>query len=102
MKSILPFLLFVVPAFAADNPSSYITHLGEVSILTYTTRVDGGLNLFATVQENAIEPRTPVRFETMLAQGQKVTVSIPRALNALPLRVHFIRKGDHVEVHEEK
>ena len=65
-------------AFYVDQPNGY--HLTA-------TLISGGAN-------------GPVRFDTVLADGQSATVSIPGPLGAPAQAVTFVRSADHLDVRE--
>jgi hypothetical protein len=72
--------------------------LGEVSGVAYYTVERDGFRVVATFAQG--ETGTPLRFEALLAPGQSVVLSTPRAAGVAPRRVQISRQNDRVLVHE--
>jgi len=69
--------------------------LGGVSGVAYYTVQDQGYRLVVTL---ASQDSTPVRFESTLLSGQKVTMSMPGSARANAQTIEFSRQGDHLLV----
>ena len=69
--------------------------LGDVSGVAYYTVQGQGYRLVVTL---AGEDSTPVRFESTLLPGQKVTMSMPGSARANARTIEFSRQGDHLLV----
>jgi hypothetical protein len=72
--------------------------LGELSGVAYYTIERDGFRVVATLAEG--EDGTPVRVEVVLAPGQSVVLSTPRAWGVAPNTVEIGRRGDEVLVHD--
>ena len=72
--------------------------LGHVSGVVYYTVEHDGFRVVATFAQG--ETGTPVRFEALLAPGQSVVLSTPRAAGVAPREVQISRQNDRVLVHE--
>jgi hypothetical protein len=72
--------------------------LGDVSGVAYYTVERDGFRVVATFAQR--ETGTPVRFEAVLAPGQSVVLSTPRAAGVAPRGVQISRQNDRVLVHE--
>ena len=72
--------------------------LGQVSGVAYYTVERDGFRVVATFAQG--EAGTPVRFEAVLAPGQSVVLSTPRAAGVAPRRVQISRQSDRVLVHD--
>ena len=70
-------------------------HLGDVGGVAYYTVQDQGYRLVVTL---ASQDSTPVRFESTLLSGQKVTMSMPGSARANAQTIEFSRQGDHLLV----
>jgi hypothetical protein len=80
-------------------PADQRVDLGRQQGDFYTVKQADGLHVVATFAEpdqNAV----PVRFETVLAPGQTVTVSSPRGAGEPANSVALTRRGDRVEIHK--
>ncbi len=75
--------------------------LGDVSGIAYYTVERNGLRLVATLAQQA-EDAAPLRFETLLAPGQTVLLSTPRAAGAAPEQVEFARQANTVVVRKAR
>jgi hypothetical protein len=71
--------------------------LGDVSGSAYYTVEKDGFRVVATVA--AGDNTTPVRVVTTLLSGQKVNLSVPRAVDQSALAVEIERIADRVFVH---
>ncbi|MBV9749126.1 MAG: hypothetical protein JO157_09945 [Acetobacteraceae bacterium] len=71
--------------------------LGAVSGTAYYTVERHGFHVVATLAQQG-EGATPVRVEALLAPGQSVTLSTPRAPGEAPEAVEISRQGDAVLV----
>ena len=69
--------------------------LGDLSGVAYYTVQDQGYQLVVTL---ASQDSTPVRFESTLLSGQKVTMSMPGSARANAQTIEFSRQGDHLLV----
>jgi hypothetical protein len=67
--------------------------LGDVSGVAYYTVQGQGYRLVVTV---AGQDSTPVRFESTLLPGQKVTMSMPGSARANARTIEFSRQGNHL------
>jgi predicted aconitase len=72
--------------------------LGEVSGVAYYTIEHDGFRVVATLAQG--EAGTPVRIEAVLAAGQSVVLSTPRAAGVAANAVKISRRNDQVLVHE--
>jgi hypothetical protein len=70
--------------------------LGEVTGVAFYTETADGFQVVATLA--AGEEGTPMRFVTTLAEGQKMTVSVPQAADEAPVEVVFARFGNSISV----
>ena len=68
---------------------------GDVSGVAYYTVQGQGYRLVVTL---AGQDSTPVRFESTLLPGQKVTMSMPGSAGANARKIEFSRQGDHLLV----
>jgi len=95
------FALASISAAHADGlrPSEGRTiNLGELSGVAYYTVERHGFRVVATFAEG--EAGTPVRVEAMLAAGQSIVLSVPRAVGILPHAIEIGRRGDKVVVRD--
>jgi hypothetical protein len=69
--------------------------LGDLSGVAYYTVERDGFHVVATLAQQG-EDAAPVRVETILAPGQKVTFSTPRGLGAGPDALEISRWNDQV------
>ena len=93
----------VVTVHAADIASvtGYWTKLGEhFSALVYYIDEPDGFHVVVTTQQGARDKAAVDRFETVLAAGQSVAVSIPRAAGEAPARIVFSNAGSHLHIAE--
>jgi len=72
--------------------------LGEVSGVAYYTVERDGFHVVATLAEG--ERGTPVRLQAVLASGESVVLSTPRAAGSAPATVTISRHGDSLFVEE--
>jgi hypothetical protein len=72
--------------------------LGDLSGVAYYTVERDGFHVVATLAQG--KAGTPVRFQAILAPGQSVVLSTPRAVGVAPLAVEISRQGDKVFVAE--
>ena len=72
--------------------------LGALSGVAYYTIERDGLRVVATLAEG--EVGTPVRVEVVLAPGQSVVLSTPRAWGVASQTVEIGRRGDEVLVND--
>jgi len=72
--------------------------LGELSGVAYYTVERDGFRVVATLA--AGEAGTPLRVEAMLAAGQSIMLSVPRAVGILPHSVEISRQADEVLVRD--
>jgi hypothetical protein len=84
-------------AAAAAAPEDRRLDLGRQQGDVYTVKQADGLHVVATFAEPG-QATAPVRFETVLAPGQAVTVSSPRGVGEPTEAVTLTRHGDDVEV----
>jgi hypothetical protein len=70
--------------------------LGSVAGVAYYTQEQDGHRLVVSLQ--ASESATTLRFATTLAPGQTVTLSVPRQVGESPVNVHFVRRGEKIEI----
>lgn len=75
---------------------------GAVSGVAYYTVERDGARVVATLAQTDArgEAGTPVRVEVVLAPGQGIVLSTPRAAGTAPDAVALVRQGDRVFVHE--
>jgi hypothetical protein len=76
---------------------SQIIDLGTVNGDVYYTVQPNGFHVVATFAERG-EAGQPVRFETVLAPGQSVTISTPRGVDVPSEAVSISRQADRVLV----
>ena len=74
--------------------------LGELSGVAYYTPEPKGYRVVVTLAPRAAAPA--VRFETVLAAEQSVTLSVPRALGASADTIEIARIGDRVVVSQPR
>jgi hypothetical protein len=79
---------------------SQIIDLGDVAGDAYYTVQQDGYHVVATFAERGSSSR-PVRFQAVLAPGQAVTFSTPRAAGEQPLSVSIKRQEGRVSVLRE-
>ena len=72
--------------------------LGALSGVAYYTVERDGFRVVATLAEG--EAGTPVRVEAVLAPGQSIVLSVPRAVGIPPNAVEIRRRGDEVLVYD--
>jgi hypothetical protein len=72
--------------------------LGEVNGDFYYTVAKDGYHVVATFAQRG-DKATPLRFETVLAPGQAVTISTPRAAGQSPDAVEISRQNGQVYMH---
>jgi len=72
--------------------------LGQISGVAYYTVERDGFRIVATLAQG--ESGTPVRFEAVLAPGQSVVLSTPRAAGVAASAVEISRQNDRVLVHD--
>ncbi len=92
-------LALSTPSIAADlKPvQSQAIDLGLVAGDAYYTVAPDGLHVTATFAERGATT-TPVRFQAVLAPGQALTFSAPRAVGEAPLTVSLKRQDEHLVV----
>ena len=75
---------------------------GAMSGVAYYTVERDGARVVATLAQTDArgEAGTPVRVEVVLAPGQSIVLSAPRAAGTAPDAVALVRQGDRVFVHE--
>lgn len=71
--------------------------LGDVAGDAYYTVEQDGFHVVATFAHRQVDD-TPVRFQAVLAPGQAVTFSSPRAAGELPVSLSIRRQGQQVIV----
>jgi hypothetical protein len=71
--------------------------LGELSGVAYYTVERNGFRVVATLAQG--DTGTPVRFEAVLASGQSVVLSTPRAVGIPADAVEISRTNDTMSVH---
>jgi hypothetical protein len=71
--------------------------LGDVSGVVYYTAAPDGLHVVATLAQRDDNP-VPLRMEAVLAPGQSMVISTPRAVGSLPEAVVISRVADTVQV----
>jgi hypothetical protein len=72
--------------------------LGSVSGVAYYTVEENGFRIVATLAQG--EAGTPVRFVTLLAPGQSVTLSSAGEEGSAPASVEFTHQHHQIFVHE--
>ena len=72
--------------------------LGTTRGTAYYVAQPNGYHLIATLSSGA--GSSPIRFDTMLSDGQSASVSIPGPVGTQPQEVVFIRSAGHLEVRE--
>jgi predicted aconitase len=95
----VPFTFATIGAAHADElqPIEGRTiSLGEVSGVVYYTVERDGFRIVATLAQG--EAGTPVRIEAVLAPGQSVVLSTPRAVGVAPDAVEIRRDADQIVV----
>jgi hypothetical protein len=81
--------------------TTHWTKLGErSSALVYYLDEPDGLHVVVTTRQGMREKAAVERFETVLAAGQSVAVSIPRAAGEAPERVVLTNAGGHLQIAE--
>ncbi len=73
--------------------------LGAVSGIAYYTVERDGFRVVATLAQEG-QDAAPVRVEAVLAPGQRVVLSTPRAAGTLPHAVEISRRADTLLVRE--
>jgi hypothetical protein len=71
-------------------------NLGTLTGVAYYTEEADGAHVVLTLQ--APESATPFRVVATLAQGQSVTLSVPRGAGEPPVNVRFTRRGGLVSM----
>ena len=74
--------------------------LGAASGVAYYTVERDGYRVVATLTQDGQEGVAPVRVEAVLAPGQSLVLSTPRAAGTLPHAVEISRRADGVLVRE--
>lgn len=74
------------------------SNLGDVSVITYYTSTPSGYHLVATAQVAGTSEGGVMRFEATLQAGQTTTISVPRPLGEMPVKLVFRRDGDTLRV----
>lgn len=69
--------------------------LGAVNGIAYYTEEKSGYRVVATLADANSKA---VRFETVLAPGQSMTLSAPSKIGEAPTMIEISRQGNHVEV----
>ena len=95
--------LFTGAAQAADIAplQAHVTRFGSgTSALVYFTAARDGLHVVATTQNGSGEDARVARFVTVLANGQRSTVSVPVGVNAEPATLVFSRAGGKLRIEE--
>ena len=89
-----------VPAQAdgANAHQALSIDLGDVSGVAYYTPEEAGYHVVVTLSSAA----TPVRFESVLAADQSVTLSTPRAVGAASRTLALTRRGDRIVVTSDR
>ncbi|RAI03261.1 hypothetical protein DLJ53_01695 [Acuticoccus sediminis] len=87
-------------AYAGDAVpnEAHSLDLGTVSGVAYYTVEPEGYRVVATLAENA--DGTPLRVTSVLAPGQSVTFSTPRAAGIDPVEVEITREADILRVRD--
>jgi hypothetical protein len=70
--------------------------IGGMKGIAYYTIENDGYRVVATLADN--EGGQPVRVVGTLAPGQKLSISVPRAMGTLPVAAEIARAGDKVFV----
>lgn len=103
IRTLLPAAAFVTAATLGSATAAEIgplqagsVDLGTVSGIAYYTAEPKGYRVVVTLAPRAAAPA--VRFETVLAAEQSVTLSTPRQPGAEPETVEIRRDGDRVLV----
>jgi hypothetical protein len=68
--------------------------------LVYYRDEPDGLHVVVTTHQGATEKAALERFETVLAAGQSVAFSVPRAADEAPERVVLTNAGGHLQIAE--
>jgi hypothetical protein len=68
--------------------------LGSIRGVTYYTEAQGSYKLVTTLADG--EAGLPVRFETILADNQRLTISVPGKLGGLGEVLEILRVGDKI------
>jgi hypothetical protein len=96
--------LFAAIAFAGSSHAAELMPLqaksivlGTVTGVAYYTVADDGYRVVATL---AAEGGVPMRFVATLASGQRMVLSVPKAVDEQPMDVEIARLGDAVFVTE--
>ena len=71
-------------------------NLGDLSGIAYYTAESDGYRVVTTLGPN--ESGSPVRFVAVLLPNQKVTISVPGALNGQSTTIDIVRRGDNIVV----
>ena len=100
--------LFAVAALAASTASASAATLAPMHNATvdlgstrgsaYYVVAPDGYHLVATLQSGGAS--TPIRFNTVLADGQSASVSIPGPVGTNPTEVTFTRSESRLVVHQ--
>ena len=95
-----PAAQFAVRSAEARPIQAQRVEFGAVSGVAYYTVERDGLRVVATLAQTDArgEAGTPVRVEAVLAPGQSVMLSAPRAAGTAPDAVTLVRQGDRVFV----
>lgn len=75
-----------------------VQRLGPLSVVTYYTAAEDGLHIVTTVSKTDGDAASVVRFMTVLADGQRATVSVPGKIGQPDLQLVLARIGDRVMV----
>jgi hypothetical protein len=89
--------LGAVEAEGLRQIQSQTVDLGDLSGVAYYTAESDGFHVVATLAQQG-EDAAPLRVETVLAPGQRVTFSTPRGLGAGPDALEISRWNDQVLV----
>jgi hypothetical protein len=94
--SLAALCLIVTPAYAGEisNLQAGSIQIGDFRGVVYYTSDDDGYRLVATIAQG--ETGLPVRFEAILMNGQKVTISVPGKPGEKSHVFEMSRAGDKV------
>jgi hypothetical protein len=95
----LPLSLVALSNVQADDMRPLEAHkvqLGSITGVAYYTSESDGYRVVTTLAQT--DSGNPVRFVAVLLPNQKVTISVPGALNGPSATIDIIRRGDNVTI----
>ena len=105
MRTLLAAAAFAVAGVTAAQAADIAAMTGHVtkldadsSALVYYTAAPDGFHVVVTTQQGLTDQAAVARFETVLAAGQTVAVSIPRAAGEAPARIVLSNAGNHLHI----